>query len=122
MLNHKGYLAAVEFDETVNRLHGEVVNSGDYPIATFEATDVSALQREFQISVDAYLASCEEDGVDPVRPVALSADLAKSPVLVVRVPEVRFGLDLFQRMGDAARMSGLSLGRWLERTVKNALS
>ena len=47
MLNYKGYLAAVEFDETVNRLHGEVVNSGDFPIATFETTEESALQREF---------------------------------------------------------------------------
>ena len=77
MLNYKGYLAAVEFDETVNRLHGEVVNSGDFPIATFETTDMSALQREFQVSVDAYLDSCEEDGVNPVRPVAPSAELAQ---------------------------------------------
>ena len=122
MLNYKGYLAAVEFDETVNRLHGEVVNSGDFPIATFEARDVSALQREFQISVDAYLGSCKEDGVDPVRPAAPSADRAKSLVSVVRVTEVRFDLDLFQSMREAARMRGLSVGSWLERTVKNALS
>ena len=112
----------MEFDETVNRLHGEVVNSGDYPIATFEATDVSALQREFQVSVDAYLASCEEDGVAPVRPVAPNPNRAKSLVSVVRVPEVRFGLDLFQSMREAARMSGLSVGRWLERAVRQALS
>ena len=39
-----------------------VVNSGAYPIATFEATDVDGIRREFRRSIDAYLASCREDG------------------------------------------------------------
>ena len=40
MMESKGYLAAVEFDDSVGLLHGRVVNSGTYPIATFEAADV----------------------------------------------------------------------------------
>lgn len=40
MMEYKGYTAEVEFDDSVGRLHGRVVNTGAYPIATFEATDV----------------------------------------------------------------------------------
>ncbi len=65
MIEYKGYVAAVESDEFVDRLHGRVVNSGAYPIATFEATDVDGIRREFERSIDEYLASCREDGVEP---------------------------------------------------------
>ncbi len=56
-MEYKGYHATVEFDESVGRLHGRVVNSGPYPIVTFEATDVEGIQREFQRSIDEYLES-----------------------------------------------------------------
>ena len=65
MMEYKGYIAEVEFDESVGRLHGRVINCGLYPIATFEATDVDGIRREFQISIDEYLDSCREDGVEP---------------------------------------------------------
>jgi len=68
-MKHKGYAAAVEFDDSVGRLHGRVVNSGPYPVATFEATDVEGLGREFRRSVHEYLASCEEDDVEPLEPL-----------------------------------------------------
>ena len=48
MMAYKRYTATVEFDDSVGRLHGRVVNSGPYPIATFEATDVDGLQAEFR--------------------------------------------------------------------------
>ena len=54
-----------EFDDSVGRLHGRVVNSGAYPIATFEATDIEGIRREFHRSIDEYLKSCEEDGIEP---------------------------------------------------------
>ena len=74
-MKHKGYVAAVEYDDPVGRLHGWVVNSGPYPVATFEATDLDGIRREFERSVDEYLASCEEDGVEPREPLAGALDL-----------------------------------------------
>ena len=65
MIKYKGYTAKVEFDDSVGCLHGRVVNSGAYPIATFEATDVDGIRREFHRSIDEYLKSCEEDGIEP---------------------------------------------------------
>ena len=79
MMQYKAYVAAVEFDEAVGRLHGRVVNSGAYPIATFEATDVEGIRREFRRSIDEYLASCREDGVEPNTPSTDTLTLQFSP-------------------------------------------
>ena len=32
-MEYKGYLAAVDYDDSAEVLHGRVVNSGPYPIA-----------------------------------------------------------------------------------------
>ena len=69
MMEYRGYLAAVEYDDSVEVLHGRVMNSGPHPIATFEATDTRELPDEFKRSVDEYLAWCDEDGVEPIRPL-----------------------------------------------------
>ena len=68
MIKYKGYTAKVEFDDSVGRLHGRVANNGAYPIATFEATDVEGIRREFHRSINEYLESCEEDGIEPYYP------------------------------------------------------
>ena len=72
---YKGYVATVEYDDSVGMLHGSVVNSGKYPIATFEATDVESLRAEFHRSIDEYLASCG-------RGRAKAALLREAPVAV----------------------------------------
>ena len=71
-MEYKGYVARIEYDDSANSLHGYVANSGPHPIANFYGNDVAELKREFAVSVDEYLASCEEDGVEPVvgQPVA----------------------------------------------------
>ena len=68
MMEYKGYLASVEFDDSADVLHGRVVNSGTYSIATFETTEARALRREFERSVDGYIEWCGEDGVEPRKP------------------------------------------------------
>ena len=65
MMKYKGYIAAVAFDQSAEILHGRVINSGPYPIATFEAPDAGDLRGEFQRSIDEYLAWCDDDGVQP---------------------------------------------------------
>ena len=67
-MEYKGYVAKIEYDDSVNNLHGHVANSGPYSIANFYGTDVAELKRELAASVDEYLASCEEDGVEPAKP------------------------------------------------------
>ena len=57
MLEHKGYLGEVVYDDEAEVLHARVINSGPYPIANAEA-DVEGIKREFRISIDVYLDSC----------------------------------------------------------------
>ena len=109
MMEYKGYAAAIEFDDSVGRLHGRVVNSGPYPIATFEATDVEGIRTEFERSVDEYLASCEEDGVEPRKPFSGKLN-------------VRLGPDLHQRVALSAAESGVSLNRWIMKALEERVS
>ena len=69
MMQYKGYIARIEYDDRAGLLHASVVSSGAYPVANCEAADEESLRREFRISIDEYLASCEEDGVEPRKPV-----------------------------------------------------
>ena len=66
-MEYKGYVARIEHDDSANSLHGYVANSGPYPTANFYG-NVAELEREFAASVDEYLASRKEDGVEPVKP------------------------------------------------------
>ena len=109
MMEYKGYVAAVEFDDTVGRLHGRVVNSGAYPIATFEATDVDGIRREFERAIDDYLASCREDGVEPRKPFSGTLNL-------------RLGPDLHQRAALSATAHGVSLNSWIKQAVEEKAS
>ena len=108
-MEYKGYAAKVEFDDSVGRLHGGVVNSGPYPIATFEATDVEGIRREFHRSIDEYLASCEEDGIEPRKPFSGKLNL-------------RLGPDLHQRVAQFAAESGLSMNSWVLQALEKSVS
>ncbi len=72
MLEHKGYVGEVVYDDEAKVLHARVINSGPCSIANAEATDVEGIEREFRISVDVYLDGCAELGIQPVEPVDIS--------------------------------------------------
>ena len=86
-MEYKGYVAKIEYDESASSLHGYVANSGPYSIANFYGNDVAELKREFAASVDAYLASCEEDAVDPTKPHTPQGALALIQTIVFAVYE-----------------------------------
>ena len=109
MMEHKGYIATIEYDDSVEMLHGEVINAAPYPIVTFEAADVEGLKREFRISIDDYLAWCEEDGIEPRRPFSGKLN-------------VRLGPDLHQRVARSAAESGLSLNSWIMQALEKSVS
>ena len=107
-LEYKGYVAAVEFDEVEDILHGHVVNSGSYPIVTFEAEKPRMLRREFERSIDDYLQWCEQDGVSPVEPQ----------------PEVRIhlSLDLHAAVTKTAASRRMSVDEWIIQEVRQGVA
>ena len=56
MMEYKGYIGKVDYDDEAGIFHGEVVNLRD--VITFAGESVPELRRAFQESVDDYLAFC----------------------------------------------------------------
>jgi predicted HicB family RNase H-like nuclease len=66
MMEYKGYLSRVEFDDEADIFHGEVINVRD--VITFQGRSVNELRRAFEDSVEDYLAFCAERGEEPDQP------------------------------------------------------
>ena len=100
MIEYRGYVARVEFAETAEAFHGRVINSGRYPIATFETKTASAILSEFHRAVDEYLAVCREEGIEPQKPSSGTLN-------------VRLGSALHARVAMAAEEDGVSINSWI---------
>ena len=66
MMEYKGYLGKVEYDDEASLFHGEVINTRD--VVTFQGKSVAELKKAFRDSVDDYLAFCAERGEEPDKP------------------------------------------------------
>jgi predicted HicB family RNase H-like nuclease len=67
MMEHKGYIGQVEFDDEAGIFHGEVINTLD--VITFQGCCSAELKRAFQDSVDDYLTFCASRGEEPAAPM-----------------------------------------------------
>ena len=108
-MEYKGYIATIEYDDSVEMLHGEVINAAPYPIVTFEADDVESLKREFRVSIDDYLAWCKEDGIEPRRPFSGNLNL-------------RLGSDLHRQVAVEAAANRMSINEWIKRTLSKEIT
>ncbi len=115
MIEYKGYIADIEYDDSVNMLHGRVANSGSYSIANCLASDVEGLKREFAFSIDVYLELCEERDIKPVPPEPLGEFLSER--LHLRLDETLLG-----RVEQAARDSDQSLDCWVAQALERSLA
>jgi predicted HicB family RNase H-like nuclease len=110
MMEYKGYMGNIEFDDQAGIFHGEVVNTRD--VITFQGRSVSELRKAFRDSVDDYLEFCAERGEKPDKPY--------SGQFITRLDP-----DLHRNIAVAAAISGQSLNSWvseqLDRAAKNAL-
>ena len=62
VMNYKGYIGQVEYDDENRIFSGSVINTRD--VITFQGESVQELENAFHESVDDYLAWCREDGVE----------------------------------------------------------
>lgn len=105
-MNYKGYVGMVEYDEDQRIFTGTVINTKD--VITFQSDSAKELEAEFQASVDDYLEWCKEDGVEPEKPYSGRFN-------------VRFDPALHQRAAVAAKKQGVSLNRFVEKSVQDEL-
>jgi predicted HicB family RNase H-like nuclease len=91
MMEYKGYIGKVDYDDEAGIFHGEVVNLRD--VITFAGESVPELRRAFQESVDDYLAFCAARNEPPEKPY--------SGTFTVRVaPEVHRAVSVLARMAN----------------------
>lgn len=76
-LEYKGYLGTIEAEIEDNTLFGKLAFLRD--LVTYEAQDLVGLRREFEQSVDIYLASCAELGRAPDKPLKGTFNVRVSP-------------------------------------------
>ena len=107
MMEYKGYIARVDFDDKAEIFHGEVMNVRD--VITFEGTSVAELRRAFQESVEDYLAFCAERGEEPEKPFSGKFSLRIDP-------------ELHRRITLKARMANKSLNSWVGETLEAAVT
>jgi predicted HicB family RNase H-like nuclease len=107
MMEYKGYIGKVEFDDEVGIFFGEVMNTRD--VITFQGKSVAELKKAFQDSVDDYLAFCAERGEKPDKPF--------SGQFVTRIPP-----ELHRKVNLAASLSGKSLNAWVVEQLQSAVA
>jgi predicted HicB family RNase H-like nuclease len=106
MMEYKGFMGKVEFDDEAGIFHGEIINTRD--VITFQGESVSELTKAFRDSIDDYLAFCDERGEAPEKPY--------SGQFVARISP-----ELHRQASVAARLSGKSLNAWVIEQLHGAV-
>jgi predicted HicB family RNase H-like nuclease len=106
MMEYKGYVGKVEFDDEAGIFHGEVINTRD--VITFQGVSVAVLKKAFRDSVEDYLSFCEERDEEPEKPF--------SGQFVTRVSP-----ELHRRINLAATLSGKSLNAWVTDQLQSGV-
>jgi predicted HicB family RNase H-like nuclease len=105
MMEYKGYVGHVEFDDEAGVFHGEVINLRD--VVTFQGETARQVRKAFRDSVDDYLEFCEERGESPEKPY--------SGKFIVRIePELHKAVALH------AKMEHKSLNAWVHDALERA--
>jgi predicted HicB family RNase H-like nuclease len=106
MMNYKGYLGTVEYDDQAKIFHGDIINTRD--VITFQGTTVKEIERAFRDSIDDYLAWCKEDGVEPEKPYSGRFNVRLSP-------------ELHRQIAVIARKKRVSLNSFVEKAITDEI-
>ncbi len=106
-IQYKGYYASIVYEAEDDLLVGRIIAIND--IISFHGTSLKQIKTAFKVSVDDYLAFCEETGKQPNRPY--------SGKMMLRIdPETH------AKSALAAKSKGMSLNRWVEEVFRKATS
>ena len=106
MMEYKGYIATVEFDDDARIFHGDVINTRD--VLTFQGSAVDELEHSFQETVDDYLEWCAAEGAEPEKPYSGKFNLRLSP-------------DLHRELALAAKKLDVSINRFVEKAIEDEI-
>jgi len=106
MMEYKGYIGHVEFDDDAEIFHGEVINTRD--VITFQGKTVEEIKQAFRDSVEDYLDYCTKLGQQPEKPF--------TGKFMLRIPP-----DLHRKIYVAAKQSGESINAWIKDQLAHSV-
>lgn len=106
VLEYRGYQGSVECSIEDGVLHGKILHIVD--LVTFEAETPVGLKQAFEESVDDYLETCVEEGVDPDKPYSGTFN-------------VRVGPELHRKLALVASREGLGINETLKKVLETWL-
>ncbi len=107
LMEYKGYVAKVEFDDEAEIFHGDVINTRD--VITFQGISVQELKRSLKDSIDDYLAFCADRGEEPDKPF--------SGQFITRISP-----ELHRQINLAATLASKSVNAWVAEQLRLAVS
>jgi predicted HicB family RNase H-like nuclease len=106
-LKYKGYIGSVEYSEEDDCLFGKVQGMNKDCI-TYEGQTLTDLKQDFEESVDMYLDSCRQRGIEPRK--------AYNGVLNIRIaPDVHSRIALF------AKQTGTTINAFVNQALETHL-
>lgn len=106
MMEYKGYLAKVEYDDEAGLFHGQVINIRD--VITFQGQSVEELRSALVDSVEDYLDFCNQRNREPEKPF--------SGRFLVRVEPM-----LHREIAVAASRANQSINAWVTGVLRYAV-
>lgn len=106
MMEYKGYMGHVEFDDEAEIFHGEVINTRD--VITFQGKTVEEIKQAFRDSVEDYLEYCTKLGQQPEKPF--------TGKFMLRIPP-----SLHRKIYVAAKQSGESINGWIKEQLAHSV-
>ena len=107
MIEYKGYIGVVEFDDKAKIFHGDVINTRD--VITFQGTSVDEIETSFRDSINDYLEWCEKDGVNPEKPYSVKFNLRLSP-------------ELHKEVAITAKKLKISINTFVEKALQDEIN
>lgn len=106
MMEYKGYIGSVTYDDEARIFHGEVINTRD--VITFQGKTVRQIEKAFRDSIDDYIEFCESEGVSPEKPYSGKFNLRLSP-------------ELHKKIAIAAKKMNISINKFVEKAVADEI-
>jgi predicted HicB family RNase H-like nuclease len=107
VLTYKGYQGSFEYDPVADIFHGDVLHLTD--VITFQGRSIDELKAALAESIDVYLDYCEKKGRAPQKPFSGTFNVRLTP-------------EVHQRIAMRAAQDGMSLNKWVARTLEKAVS
>lgn len=79
LFEYKGYSGSIEYSAADDVMHGKVL--GIRSLLSYEGDSIKNLRKDFEETIDEYIADCAEEGVEPEKPYKGSFNVRVTPEL-----------------------------------------